>query len=112
MRGVDGNYIKMQGELLARLQVAYQAEQTAQQTRAQAQSLEALRQLREQVESTYRSDGGTSSRQVGPKQDGESGSHRETKSPPPRTAQPEETPDRSPASSDTRRSSGHVDLRI
>lgn len=50
MRGLDGNYLKMQGEMLARMQVAYQAEQVAQQTRAQTQNLEALRQLREQVQ--------------------------------------------------------------
>ncbi len=56
MHGVDGNYLKMQGELLSRLQVGTLAEQTAQQTRAQAQSVEALRQLREQVQTMAQSD--------------------------------------------------------
>ncbi len=49
MQGVDGNYLKMQGEMLARLQVGLQAEAQAQQTRAQSASEEALRRLREQV---------------------------------------------------------------
>lgn len=56
MRGVDGNFLKMQGEMLTRMQVAYQAEQVAQQVRAQTQGFEALRQLREEVGVATRSD--------------------------------------------------------
>lgn len=50
MPSVDGNYLKMQGEALARMQVAYQAESQAQQTRAQAASQKALQRMRETVE--------------------------------------------------------------
>lgn len=50
MPSVDGNYLKMQGEALARMQVAYQAETEAQQTRAQAASQKALQRMRETVE--------------------------------------------------------------
>jgi hypothetical protein len=71
MRGVDGNYLKMQGEMLARMQVAYQAEQTAQQTRAQAQSVEALRQLREQVDVAAKTDAQNQPPRVDGKKEGE-----------------------------------------
>ena len=49
MRGLDGNYINAQGDALARLQVAYQAEQNRQQLRAQTEAADSLRKLREQV---------------------------------------------------------------
>ena len=49
MRGLDGNYINTQGDALARLQVAYQAEQNRQQLRAQTEAADSLRKLREQV---------------------------------------------------------------
>jgi hypothetical protein len=54
---VDGNYLKMQGEALARMQVSYQAESQAQQVRAQVAGDEALRRLREEVEQLDPSDG-------------------------------------------------------
>jgi hypothetical protein len=54
---VDGNYIKMQGEALARLQVSYQAETQAQQARAQAASEKALQRLHEEVGSMASSEG-------------------------------------------------------
>lgn len=50
MRGLDGASFQMQGELLARLQLAHQMESVAQQTRAQAQAQQALQRLREQVQ--------------------------------------------------------------
>jgi FPC/CPF motif-containing protein YcgG len=49
MRGLDGNYINTQGDALARLQVAYQAEQNRQQLRAQTEAADSLRKLRERV---------------------------------------------------------------
>lgn len=52
MRGLDGNYLKMQGDALARLQVAYQSEQNRQQMLAQLESVDNLRKLREQVQET------------------------------------------------------------
>ena len=57
MPQVDGNYLKMQGEALARMQVSYQAETQAQQVRAQVAGDEALRRLREEVEQLSPSDG-------------------------------------------------------
>jgi len=54
MRGLDGNYINTQGDALARIQVAYQAEQNRLQIRAQTESVDALRKLREQVNETER----------------------------------------------------------
>jgi hypothetical protein len=52
MRGLDGNYINTQGDALAKMQVAYQAEQNRQQIRAQMEHLDELRKLREQVNET------------------------------------------------------------
>lgn len=52
MHGLDGNYLKMQGDALARLQVAYQSEQNRQQILAQLESVDNLRKLREQVQET------------------------------------------------------------
>lgn len=52
MRGLDGNYINTQGDASTRIQVAYQGEQNRQQIRAQTESLEELRKLREQVNET------------------------------------------------------------
>ena len=49
MRGLDGNYINTQGDAIARMQVAYQGEQNRQQIRAQMESTEELRKLREDV---------------------------------------------------------------
>ena len=49
MRGLDGNYINAQGDALARMQLAYQSEQNRQQIRAQMESAEELRKLREDV---------------------------------------------------------------
>ena len=49
MRGLDGNYMNAQADALARIQVAYLAEQNVQQLRAQAQAAESLRKLREEV---------------------------------------------------------------
>ena len=49
MQGLDGNYLKMQGDSTARMQVGLQAEVQAQQLRAQAASDEALRRLHEEV---------------------------------------------------------------
>lgn len=57
MTSVDGNYLKMQGEALARLQVSYQAETQAQQVRAQAASEKALQRLHEEVASMASSEG-------------------------------------------------------
>jgi hypothetical protein len=54
---VDGNYLKMQGEALARLQVAYQAETQSQQARALVASEKAIQRLREEVVALSRSDG-------------------------------------------------------
>jgi hypothetical protein len=49
VRGLDGNYISTQGDALARMQVAVQAEQNRQQIRTQIEALDALRKLREDV---------------------------------------------------------------
>lgn len=57
MTSVDGNYLKMQGEASARMQVAYQAETQAQQVRAQAASEKALQRLREEVAAMASSNG-------------------------------------------------------
>ena len=57
MSSVDGNYLKMQGEALARLQVAYQAETQAQQARAQFAAEKAVQRLREEVGATSSSEG-------------------------------------------------------
>ncbi|GEM_PF-2278121 len=57
MTSLDGNYLKMQGEALARMQVAYQAESQAQQVRAQAASEKAIQRLREEVLAMASSEG-------------------------------------------------------
>ncbi len=57
MQGLDGNYLKMQGDSTVRMQVGLQAEVQAQQLRAQAASDEALRRLHEEVEVLNRSQG-------------------------------------------------------
>jgi hypothetical protein len=112
MRGVDGNYIKMQGEMLARMQVAYQAEQTAQQTRAQAQSLESLRQLREQVDVAAKADTQNHPPRVDEKKEGHTPSRdgrkasRAARYGPAGQTQIEEREDPEP------RGNGHVDVRI
>ena len=56
MRGLDGNYINTQGDAVARMQVAYQAEQNRQQIRAQMESTEELRKLREDVNAAEKKD--------------------------------------------------------
>ena len=57
MRGLDGNYINTQGDAIARMQVAYQAEQNRQQIRAQMESAEELRKLREEVNAAEKKEG-------------------------------------------------------
>jgi hypothetical protein len=49
MRGLDGNYMNMQGDISARLQTASLAEQNLQQARVQVQADDSLRKLREKV---------------------------------------------------------------
>lgn len=56
MRGLDGNYINTQGDALARMQLAYQTEQNRQQIRAQMESMEELRKLREDVNAADKKD--------------------------------------------------------
>jgi hypothetical protein len=57
VQGVDGNFLRMQGEALSRLQVGLQAETQAQQVRAQSATEEDLRRLREEVAATETSKG-------------------------------------------------------
>jgi hypothetical protein len=112
MHGVDGNYLKMQGEMLARMQVAYHAEQMAQQSRAQAQSMEALRQLREEVEVATKSDAQNQPPRVDEKKEGFPDPGGQKKKPRPSRYEPDgETEiDEGPTLAEGR--SGHVDLRI
>ena len=56
MRGLDGNYINTQGDALARMQLAYQAEQNRQQIRAQLETADELRKLREEVNAAEKKD--------------------------------------------------------
>jgi hypothetical protein len=65
MRGLDGNYINTQGDVLTRMQVIYQAEQYRQQIRAQLEAADTLKKLREEVEQTEKKDHSNSPRQVG-----------------------------------------------
>lgn len=64
MRGLDGNYLNTQGDALARLQVAYQAEQNRQQLRAQTEAMNDLRKLREQVNEPKKKDAFTGPREI------------------------------------------------
>jgi len=111
MHGLDGNYIKMQGELLARMQVAYQSEQTAQQTRAQAQNLEALRQLREQVDVTAKTDAQNRFPLVNEKREGGSSGDGKRATKQVRYGPAGET-ETDPDPSLDPRGRGHVDVRI
>ena len=65
MRGLDGNYINTQGDVLTRMQVVYQAEQYRQQIRAQLEAADALRKLREEVEEPEKKGHSSNPRQVG-----------------------------------------------
>ena len=65
MRGLDGNYINTQGDITARMQVAFQAEQYRQQIRAQLEAADTLRKLREEVEETEKKPRSSSPLQVG-----------------------------------------------
>jgi len=64
MRGLDGNYINTQGDALARIQVAYQAEQNRQQLRAQLEAADALRKLREDVNEIEKKDASVGPREI------------------------------------------------
>jgi hypothetical protein len=57
MRGLDGNYMNMQGDASTRIQVAYLAEQNVQQARAQAEAIDSLRKLREEVKESQAGSG-------------------------------------------------------
>jgi hypothetical protein len=65
MRGLDGNYINTQGDVLTRMQVVYQAEQYRQQIRAQMEAVDTLKKLREEVEETEKKKHSNNTRQVG-----------------------------------------------
>jgi hypothetical protein len=65
MRGLDGNYINTQGDVLTRMQVVYQAEQYRQQIRAQMEAVDTLKKLREEVWETEKKDHSNNPRQVG-----------------------------------------------
>ena len=49
MRGIDGNFMSAQGDNSARVQMAYQAAQVAQQVHAQKEAADSFRKLREVV---------------------------------------------------------------
>jgi hypothetical protein len=65
MRGLDGNYINTQGDVLTRMQVVYQTEQYRQQVRAQQEAIETLKKLREEVEQTEKKDHSSNPQPVG-----------------------------------------------
>jgi hypothetical protein len=65
MRGLDGNYINTQGDVLTRMQVVYQTEQYRQQVRAQQEAIETLKKLREEVEKPEKKDHSNNPRQIG-----------------------------------------------
>ncbi len=55
MYGLDGNYLKMQGDALAKMQVVFQSEQNRKQILTQLESMEHLRKIREQVQESEKS---------------------------------------------------------
>ena len=112
MHGVDGNYLKMQGEILTRLQVAYQADQTAQQTRAQAQGQEALRQLREQVEVATKMDARNQPSRVDRRKEGQPSPRQEREASWTRTDGPEVDAEKDGPPPEGAGPMGHIDLRI
>ena len=73
MRGLDGNYMNTQGDASARLQVAYAAEQNIQQARAQAEAMDTLRKLREEVQEPRQSGSSSRPKDIKDYREGEAG---------------------------------------
>ena len=110
MRGLDGNYLNMQGDASARIQVAYQAEQNRQQIRAQVEASEALRKLREQVnEAERKADSSGPGAIRDDRGSGSGGFFQESPMPMPRSQ--EEASDEKDRG-ETAPGAGHIDVRV